>query len=125
MVNNTAMMLILQSEDQNDKDEWMDASDKDINGIIQTLDYKDKLKEKNPPSAIKSSQQQYLVMKGKDNCATFVSAASSTHNTTSHIVAFHHQTKRIKLKTSTSLLANTSKKREWNQLMQQPLWLQQ
>eukprot|EP00957_Ditylum_brightwellii_P029946 2266776-Ditylum_brightwellii.AAC.1 len=60
MTGDTVMTLSLQSIYQNDEDEWMDAGDKDIDGIIQQLDYKDKSKEKNPPSAIKSSLQQSL-----------------------------------------------------------------
>eukprot|EP00957_Ditylum_brightwellii_P157106 11957579-Ditylum_brightwellii.AAC.1 len=40
MVDDTAMMLSLQSADHNNDNEWMDASNKDINGIIQKLDYK-------------------------------------------------------------------------------------
>eukprot|EP00957_Ditylum_brightwellii_P120659 9203757-Ditylum_brightwellii.AAC.1 len=50
MADDTAMTLSLQSADQNDKDEWMDASNKDIDEIIQRPDYKGKSKEKNPSS---------------------------------------------------------------------------
>eukprot|EP00957_Ditylum_brightwellii_P031709 2405188-Ditylum_brightwellii.AAC.1 len=88
MADDTATMLSLQSTDQNDKDEWMDADDKDIDRIIQQLDYKDKLNKKNPPSAIKSSFQQSQVTTGNNNSATFVSAASSMHNVIAHSVAF-------------------------------------
>eukprot|EP00957_Ditylum_brightwellii_P033513 2539652-Ditylum_brightwellii.AAC.1 len=71
MTDDTATMLSLQSTDHNSKDEWMDAGNKDIDRIIQKLDYKDKLKEKNPPSAMKSSLQQSLVTLGNNSSATF------------------------------------------------------
>eukprot|EP00957_Ditylum_brightwellii_P144818 11030296-Ditylum_brightwellii.AAC.1 len=58
MADYTTKTLSVQSTDQNNKDEWTDAGDKDIGGIIQQVEYKDKYKEKNPPSAIKSSLQQ-------------------------------------------------------------------
>eukprot|EP00957_Ditylum_brightwellii_P129972 9913136-Ditylum_brightwellii.AAC.1 len=88
MADDTATTLSLQSIDQNNEDEWMDASNKDINGIILQLDYKDELKEKNPPSAKNSSLQQSLGTMGNDNSAAFVSASSSMHNVIAHRVAF-------------------------------------
>eukprot|EP00957_Ditylum_brightwellii_P160007 12180273-Ditylum_brightwellii.AAC.1 len=88
MADDTTTAFSLQSTNQNNKDEWMDAGNKDINWIKIKLDYKDKSKEKNQPSEIKSSLQQSLVTKGNNNNANFVSAASSTHKAIAHVVVF-------------------------------------
>eukprot|EP00957_Ditylum_brightwellii_P047929 3639968-Ditylum_brightwellii.AAC.1 len=54
LADDTTTTLSLQNADQNSKDEWMDTGNNNIDGTIQQIDYKDELKEKNPPSAIKS-----------------------------------------------------------------------